>query len=354
MEVYPTERGQERGDGYIDPTGTAERSDNNIERYPLPERPANWNPAEIVQVGLRGATYSYFRSDEASSAAQKAVRRGRDDEAVQWFLELFWMSAAARTNIWNRALVMAIEDAGPANVWLVGQIWNLVVNAKDQPVAIAIAAILLARSTKSRVNDWAVKLIPQLKDPAIADMIGSPTSVQAMLIRGLQDRNTGVCLFMVKTLVYTTHKITGKYKNAQWLIWLAFDQIIGSDPDHVQYLQILKEIGMSSTWRWANKCRLLHIHAIHLWCNDRWPTSSQRPDLTIDNTIQHDANLATQRVYRREGLVGIPDYAVDKHTQRGKSLGRGLEHFIQVGSILHNVDPEWEPLSRWYLSDISV
>ncbi len=32
----------------------------------------------------------------------------------------------------------------------------------------------------------------------------------------------------------------------------------------------------------------------------------------------------------------IPDYALDKHTIRGKKLGRGLEHFLAIGGKLEN------------------
>ena len=33
----------------------------------------------------------------------------------------------------------------------------------------------------------------------------------------------------------------------------------------------------------------------------------------------------------------IPDYALDKHTRRGKEMNRGFEHFRQEGSKLENL-----------------
>ena len=330
---------------------TANKSLVTINRLPLPERPLDWDTINNPQPGLRGNTYSSFRSDEASSAAQKAVRRGYGEEAVQWFLELFWTGQAARTNIWNRALVMTIEDVGPANNWLVQQVQGLLVAHKDNPTAMAITALLLARSRKSRVNDWAVKIVPELSQPAIADAVGTPQQLQQLLLDGLRRKDIGACLYAVKALVFTTVKISGKYKNAQWLIWLAFDQIIGIHPDCREYLETIKAVGMMDTWRWEKKCRLLHIHVIHLWCTEgRWPVSSQRPDLTVSEELQAEALALVQRCHRHDGLVGVPDYALDKHTQRGKSMGRGLAHFIQEGSLLVDVDPDWEPLSNWYLS----
>lgn len=35
----------------------------------------------------------------------------------------------------------------------------------------------------------------------------------------------------------------------------------------------------------------------------------------------------------------IPDYALDKHTLRGKSMGRGFDHFLEVGAHLENHTP---------------
>ncbi|MBI4288950.1 MAG: hypothetical protein HY671_11035 [Chloroflexi bacterium] len=36
----------------------------------------------------------------------------------------------------------------------------------------------------------------------------------------------------------------------------------------------------------------------------------------------------------------IPDYALDKHTLRGKSMGRGFDHFLEVGAHLENHAPQ--------------
>jgi len=38
---------------------------------------------------------------------------------------------------------------------------------------------------------------------------------------------------------------------------------------------------------------------------------------------------------RQKGLhLEIPDYALDKHTNRGKSMGRGYEHWLEHGTLL--------------------
>lgn len=37
-----------------------------------------------------------------------------------------------------------------------------------------------------------------------------------------------------------------------------------------------------------------------------------------------------------ENLLEIPDYALDKHTRKGRMMGRGLDHFRQEGALLTN------------------
>jgi replication-associated recombination protein RarA len=34
-------------------------------------------------------------------------------------------------------------------------------------------------------------------------------------------------------------------------------------------------------------------------------------------------------------LIDIPDYALDMHTRRGRSMGRGIEHFYKEAAIVH-------------------
>lgn len=39
-------------------------------------------------------------------------------------------------------------------------------------------------------------------------------------------------------------------------------------------------------------------------------------------------------------LLKIPDYALDKHTVRGRIMGRGFEHFLEEGAKLENEELE--------------
>ncbi|MBI5035590.1 MAG: hypothetical protein HZB51_34290 [Chloroflexi bacterium] len=59
---------------------------------------------------------------------------------------------------------------------------------------------------------------------------------------------------------------------------------------------------------------------------------------------------------RRHGkLIEIPDYALDKHTRRGKALKRGAEHFVTEGTKLANAsqsvtDPYETDAKKWWTS----
>lgn len=72
-------------------------------------------------------------------------------------------------------------------------------------------------------------------------------------------------------------------------------------------------------------CRLILANAIMLMC--RSPKA---------RTADHLQRVVTQQ-WLDEALDGrrsIPDYALDKHTRRGKQLGRGFDHWVDEGCLL--------------------
>ena len=50
-------------------------------------------------------------------------------------------------------------------------------------------------------------------------------------------------------------------------------------------------------------------------------------------------------VYQQSEKYEIPDNALDKHTSRGRRMGRGLEHWLEEGIPVTPVTTELEPLS---------
>jgi len=80
-----------------------------------------------------------------------------------------------------------------------------------------------------------------------------------------------------------------------------------------------RELGKDGT------CRLILANAILLMC--RSPKA---------RTADHFQRVVTQAWMSERQTRAIPDYALDKHTRQGKALGRGFDHWVDVGCILGN------------------
>lgn len=98
---------------------------------------------------------------EVSSALQKAIRRGEEKPSLYWAYEL--ERSGFYKYLWYRLKIIAIEDVGLANTDC-----HLQVRAAEQSyedfrkrksaatlLALAHAVVVLVRSSKSRLSDWA-------------------------------------------------------------------------------------------------------------------------------------------------------------------------------------------------------
>lgn len=75
--------------------------------------------------------------------------------------------------------------------------------------------------------------------------------------------------------------------------------------------------------------RLFLVHAVLMLCRAR---KSRLVDWTLVTYFAgHDG--------RGNKLLAIPDVALDKHTSRGRKMGRGFEHFFKEGTKLENHTP---------------
>jgi len=66
-----------------------------------------------------------------------------------------------------------------------------------------------------------------------------------------------------------------------------------------------------------------------------WFLSKQKKDRTIDDLYLCFKNNLLPK-------PKIPEYAIDKHTEKGKELGRGFEHFFKVGAKLNNESENYD------------
>ncbi|MCC2546416.1 hypothetical protein LJY25_08165 [Hymenobacter sp. BT175] len=106
--------------------------------------------------------YDFF---EVASALQKSIRRGLEDEAMYWAVELFNSNFAEY--VWKRLRIIASEDVGLAVPGIASEIAALYQHHKlqaskkddkNQPERLFLthAVLLLCRSEKSRVVDHAL------------------------------------------------------------------------------------------------------------------------------------------------------------------------------------------------------
>jgi len=110
-------------------------------------------------------TVSGHDLNEVASAFQKAIRRGFEDEALHWGVELDLGGFSEYA--WKRMRIVASEDVGLAEPMLPAQIYALYENWLDQRrkhdkkhaperLFFVHAILLLVRSKKSRIVDHAL------------------------------------------------------------------------------------------------------------------------------------------------------------------------------------------------------
>lgn len=103
--------------------------------------------------------YDFF---ECTSSLQKAIRRGDENNALFFAVEMY--DSGRAEYVWQRLFVMVSEDIGLANPELPQQIWSLYqmylyLNGKSgepEKLHFTHAVLLMVRSPKSRLVDWAL------------------------------------------------------------------------------------------------------------------------------------------------------------------------------------------------------
>lgn len=105
--------------------------------------------------------YSFY---EVTSAFQKSIRRGDEDQAMFWAVELYESNYAKY--VWKRMLIMSSEDVGlgdsdvNARIWALFQSYNYLVSLRDahlpEKLPFTQAVLQLVHAKKSRYVDLAI------------------------------------------------------------------------------------------------------------------------------------------------------------------------------------------------------
>ncbi len=126
---------------------------------------------ELVGKPYELRTKGKYPMDECASALQKCIRRGMEEEALYWALEL---ETEFMMYVWKRLAMTAAEDIGMANPMasvLVNSLWqtydtsrkNSATKSVDENV-LAFAVLYLCRSPKNReVDDFKNVVVEERK-----------------------------------------------------------------------------------------------------------------------------------------------------------------------------------------------
>ena len=319
---------------------------------------------------MQRISHSKYNWGEVSSALQKSVRRGLTDEARYWALEMFLVPGAARTNFWNRMIVFTVEDVSIANPEVIVGVYSLMSQHRDNPTAALKAADLLTAARKSRISDWACHVDP-IDRNADQLTVGDQTKVIDDLIEKMEEGDLSAsyrhCILCMETkdhLDETVRRmnplIAKRYKHCSIVLWVAYFKAIEKYPAGKRYLSIMYEIATMPNWRWEHKSQMIHMHVINMFAFKLFDVDYV--EKSLENAKVPDCDYAQyQEFYSKhisrdpDHMRGVPDIAVDKHTQAGKALGRHYKHFFQIGCFLVNRDERlrlWEDNMKQQIWDL--
>lgn len=321
-------------------------------RHPYPEIPQGWDPRENKLGGHNIYSYNYNRWDELISWIQKSVRRGWIVDAVYCAIDGFLSGIGATlTNLWNRLLVMSVEDVGLANNNILPKIYYLSTVHKHNIRAIILAIILLAESRKTRLNDnhaCSYALIDKNSIDKIKKL--EEQIIKKRLLLAIKNNESVEYIDIhVSALIESTNK-NGKNIKKYDHIAKIFCEAYPKN----SYTELCYTIVSNVNWRHDGKSLLVITHLIN---NNYYGILETLSNLSVDDRkildekISEDDIIIEQMIndiINREFLLGTPDEALDKHTMRGRSLKRDLDQFLRVGARLLNEDMTYSEDSKLY------
>jgi len=279
-----------------------------------------------------------YKMDEVVSSLQKAIRRSDSTGALYWARLMYRHGFG--NGCYNRLKIITSEDSA-ANLWLpivVHEQWlqfkkalgskRKLTESKDIPaclVPLERAVLACARSPKSRcLNHWLGITRKQLLDH------GEPKPLEDIL-QGL-----GKALHAKQpdtALEYGLRLLLGGH---QAELWPLLQQFARTNKDELRCLKALKAFAKQNE-------NLALGHSIAMLLRSAMPVPFLFQPIAADIPIPPPLSER----------LDIPEFALDKHTGRGKAMGRGIEHFLTVGALVHDelfADPWFEAMKVWYLA----
>jgi hypothetical protein len=337
--------------------------------------------------GLRGGSKirGGIDTDIAKSCLQKAIRRGDERLACMMAIrlnEFFEIGKPVRSNMINRLPVIAGEDVGMGNIWAVMKVSKKVDEIRDQSEKACLKKILecvaiLCRCKKSRLGSFVNAAFYQcVMTPEYHEQleVKRPTLLEAFRkietrkddsegfngfekddafliarIRELLDTaesdDEKMCTFFYIRNLYESknkYKISRGYPKRRMIssepIFVVWNDLLDRCPQNKKsYLEQCYKMFLNENER--------HIYLVLSMLVYFFPCVEEEidvSDIDLEKLVDDAMNLD----------IEIPEYAIDKHTRRGRSNGKTSVDFAVEGSIVEN---EAEFMYRWkVLHDIYV
>nr|QBK93090.1 MAG: uncharacterized protein LCPAC403_02240 [Pithovirus LCPAC403] len=330
-------------------------SDLNVDRCELPEVDEKFKSLDQGKRSIFSLkTLHGFDFSEASSSLQKAIRRGHWKDALQWAVEMFHVPIQGKSNLFNRLYTISVEDVGiadPKQFYDVNELHKLYLEDKDNPIYAVTAAVSLAKAMKTRASDWSCHVFRHSQ----SDVKNyDPEKLINGLVKNFFDNKKGEILRYTSMLMGTSEEVKMKGIRYTIPIKIAITLIrkkIELTSDKQNYMNDVLDRAIdkikSPSKNMKKPCRggegllffiyFANLHTFHV-------EYGYNDEVTADKTL-----LPLIEDVKNGEILGVPDYALDKHTRRGKKMRRGLKHFIEVSSKLNNEDPKWVKYSSFCL-----
>lgn len=261
------------------------------------------------------------------SAFQKDIRRC-NPMCLYWTREL---SYNHEDLIWTKMIVIGSEDIGIASPTIQTFIYNqkkLYDESKDLWIRRTILMNTvnhLINQNKSRICDNVNHAYFKNFQPSIGHT--NINDILKIFTQSIQDKDYQLAF------KYACHL----YKNnkERWII----NTLKNPKDIHVDILINLFDRYNKTVRGKTDILFLSHLILYRTFDLDKIQSNPNIPELTIDDV---------KNIYNNDVELVIEDYVYDKHTNEGKKLGRGFEHFYDQGAKLVNcyIDDPFEEIAK--------
>nr|QBK90885.1 MAG: uncharacterized protein LCPAC201_01860 [Pithovirus LCPAC201] len=272
------------------------------------------------------------------SAIQKAVRRCEVEDVLYSVAEmdLTGLGNAVFINL----IMFCYEDVGPAEPYLIVEVYNEYLKwkkiLKDQQIkpsesasssqakeCLIRAGYMMARAHKSRVVDYAMHNFQKsvYLNLTIDDALNQ-------FQEALKSKDLEMTLDRLDTLTRMIVDHDGRKVRPFKKIWV----VIRKQPTNPTISSILEVMEKCFSITLKKCLRFPLIHACFLVIQDDYQIR-EIPKLTSENLV----NLVETYYAEDFNHDVMKDYVYDKHTAKGKKMGRGTQHFILEGSKVVNL-----------------